>query len=1204
MLRIKTVTILLLLAGAPGFAQLTGRLTGTVVDPTGANVPNASVSLYLSGGKIAVLKTTTNPEGIFDFIAVRPEVYRLEVESRGFATYDENEVRVEPTRDLTLPPIKLSLTTSAQQIEVTAGAEVVDTASAEVSTTVTQAQIVNLPVLDRQINNLFVLQAGVAANGRANTAINGMRPSYSNLTLDGINFQDTVRVNDLDYIPNKITIAQVSEFTVTTTNASPTLGGGASTITLSTPSGTNQFHGAGYWYNRNGHLAANNWFSNQNGIARPPLHLNQIGGSVGGPILKDKLFFFANYEALRDHESSLRNNTILTPTARQGILQYKLNGNGPVQQFDVLKASGLAISPLMQSLLSQVPTAGNNPAIGDGLNTTGYSFNARSNETRDNVTGKVDFNLSPKHVFSGSYVWNRDIPDRPDLGPFYSFVPPVYNDIRGRLMSVAWRWTPTAVLTNELRGGFSLTPSTFVDTSKLPGSLISCTSVAACTTLFSSPIQTGEIGEGRRVNNYVLQDNANWVHGRHLVSFGYQMSQLRNPSFNDNGILPSYSIGISGASPYGFSSIPGASSTDVTRANSLLASLAGLLSQGTQTFNPTGRASGFVNGAPQVGNASFNTYALYALDKFKLRRDLTVTLGLRWDYLAPVDETDGLLLQPVVQNGNAPATLLGNATLDFAGSPVGRPLYKKDLNNFAPNVSLAWDVFGDGKTSVRSGFNVAFLNDNTLNTTLNATFFVNSGLTSMQTVGNLNARADSPPSIPVPPFQIPTTTLNNFKLSPSAPPAQGLMDPNLATPYAEQWNLSIEHEIKGFVVEGRYVGNHVVKGFRQIDFNQVNVFQGDFLKDFIRARNNGFAALSAGKGFTPAYNAAIPGSQPLTFLTTLPAEALTNATLLANLRSGEIGTMAQNLQSLGDFPGYPARTYLPASGFSYFPNQLALYSSLLTNTSNSTYDAAQVEVRKRIPNGMQFQANYTFSKALTNTFAQRGLEANLDNNNPGIEKGIANFNQTHAFKLNHFYPLPIGPGHRLHSGNPVLSRVIDGWGLSGFLALYSGNPVAILSARGTLNRGARSGLNTVDTPDSLGQLQALTGLFMTGNGPYWFNPANIGPDTHGVAADGSAPFQGQVFFNPQPGSLGGLMRRILTGPPYRSYDFAVSKSTRITERQSLELHADFYNLLNHPNFFINDQNVNLNNFGRITQQNTAVNGVGPRLIQFGLYYRF
>jgi hypothetical protein len=135
-------------------------------------------------------------------------------------------------------------------------------------------------------------------------------------------------------------------------------------------------------------------------------------------------------------------------------------------------------------------------------------------------------------------------------------------------------------------------------------------------------------------------------------------------------------------------------------------------------------------------------------------------------------------------------------------------------------------------------------------------------------------------------------------------------------------------------------------------------------------------------------------------------------------------------------------------------------------------------------------------------------------------------------------------------------------------------------------------------------LHAITGLFMTGNGPYWVNPANIGPDTRGVAADGAAPFTGQVFFNPQPGTQGSLQKRALDGPPFRSYNFTVVKTFHITERQTLDLHADFFNIFNHPNFYLSDQNVNNASFGRITSQNYSNDGVGPRVIQFGLYYRF
>jgi hypothetical protein len=1193
------ILVVLFLVSLSVYAQQTGRLTGTVLDPAGAAVPNASVSLYLPEGSSPLLKTTTNSAGIFDLIAVRPDLYTLQIESPSFAKYTVRDVRVEPVRQLTLPDIKLSLASTSQTVEVTASAQGITLATAEVASTTTQEQIRNLPVLDRQISNLFVLQAGVAQNGRANTVINGMRPSYSNLFVDGVNIQDSVRINDLDNIPNRITIAQVAEFTVSTTNSSPTIGGAASTFTLVTPSGGNQYHGSLYWYNRNNYFAANDWFNNKNGVGRPFLNSNEFGGTVGGPIKRDKLFFWANYEGLRRPATTPVNNTILTPTARQGILEYKVGG--AVQQFNVLSASGLQISPFMQKLLDQVPTTGNNSAIGDQLNTTGYSFNGRNKHTRDNVTGKLDYNLTPKHVFSVTYAWNREIVDRPDLTPFYGVVPPVFNDNTAKLFSASYRWTPTATLTNELRGGFNRAPSLFSLNSPSPGYVLA-TGLATAGMQFSSPIQSGEVGEGRNVNWYGIYDNANWVKGRHTVSFGFQTFQQRVGSFNYNGAVPTYTIGISSASPYGFTAgnIPGASSTDVSRANGLLATLAGLLTSGSQQFNPTSTTSGFVKGAPQVNNFAYNNYALYVLDNFKVLRNLTLTLGLRWDYFPPVDETSGLIVQPVVQNNNAPATLLGNATLDLTGSGAGRQITKQDKNNFAPNVGFAWDPFRKGTTSIRGGYSVAFLNDNTLNSVFN-TLTVNNGLFITRGINNLTSRADAPTPVDTPPFALPTTSLAQFNLSPASPPVEGLVDPNLATPYVEQWNFSVEHDLKGWVFEGRYVGNHVVKGLRQIDFNQVDVNRGGFLQDFIRARNNGFLAQNATGTFNPNYNPAIAGSQLLTFFPQLPGGGLlTNATVQGLLRTGEPGSLAQLYQDQTT-PFFPAN--IP--GFSYFPNPLLLYSSMLTNTSNSTYNAGQFEVRKRTRNGFQFQANYTFSKALTNTFQQRGIEANLDNGNPSIEKGVANFDQRHAFKFNHYYPLPFGASNKFHFSNKGLDRIIDGWALSGFLAIYSGNPIEARSQRGTLNRGARSAENTVDSPLTYSQLRDITGLFMRGDGPYWIDPSHINPaNQQGVAADGQPAFAGQVFFNPQPGSLGSLQRRTLFGPGYWNDDLSVSKNTKITERQSLELHVDFFNVFNHPNFFINDQNVNTAGFGKITAQNYNSAGVGPRLIQFGLYYRF
>jgi hypothetical protein len=1185
--RVVVLFLAVLAATTAIHAQLSGRLTGSVVDATGAAVPNAKVGLILLGGKAALLSTQTTAEGTFDFNAVRPDSYRLDVAAPGFNKYTISEVKIDPARQTGLPAIKLEVATASQSVEVSSGVQVVDTATAEISSTVNQAQIINLPVIGRQIVNLFSTQAGVTQNNRTATVINGMRPSYSNVTFDGVNVQDSVRTGDLDVINNRFTISQVAEFTVSTSNASPTIGGGASTIVLSSPSGTNALHGSGYWFNRNKFFSANDWFSNKNGVARPPLNLNQLGGSIGGPVRKDKLFYYAVYEAYRMRRQTPKTDTILTPTARQGILQYLVGG--VVQQFDVMKAQGLPKSAFVQNLLSQAPTAGNNNGVGDGLNTTGYTFNARNNTTRDNVTGKLDYNFSTKHIFAGSYSWNRDVLDRND-GTYYTIVPPTFNDDKSNLVSGSWRWTPTGTLTNELRAGFNFANVPFVNSqAKQPYFLTGL--------LFSTPLQNTEIGEGRNNHQYNIQDNANWVHGKHTVSFGFQTSLLSSHTYNYNpNTTPAYGIGL-GTSPYGFTTgdIPGASSSSITTANSLLATLGGLVSSAVQLFNITSRSSGFVPGSPSVLNQKWDQYAFYGLDTIKLRRNLTLTLGLRWDYFAPVDETDGLASTLRLINNDPIATLLGNATLDFGGSSVGRPFYKKDLNNFAPNVGLAWDPKGDGKTSVRAGFNIAYLNDNNVNSIYSSSFGINNGLSSSLTQANLNARADAPPTIATPTFRFPTTTLDQFNINPSSPAVEGLIDPNLATPYVEQWTLSVQHEVKGFVFEGRYVGNHALKMFRGIDLNQIDINQGDFLADFKRARSNGFAAVAAGRTFSPLYNSLVPGSVPLTYLANLPALATTNSTYVGYIRTGEIGTYAQTLQS-----SYPYYTL----GTAYFPNPYLLYAQLLTNRSTANYHGAQFEVRKRTRGGVWFQANYVFSKALTDSNALRGLDAVLDNANPKLERARADYDLTHTFRVNYYYPVPIGAGHAFSSANPVLKRVLDGWGLSGFAVIQTGSPVSILSARGTLNRGARSANNTVDTTATIPQLQAASGLIMTGNGPYWINPANIGPDTRGVAADGSAPFTGQLFYNPQPGTQGSLQKRALDGPPFRNYNFSVVKNFKFTERHNLEFHADFFDFFNHPNFYIGDQNVNNASFAKITTQNSSNDGVGPRNMQFGLYYKF
>jgi hypothetical protein len=1178
------IAIVLAFFAAAAFAQVAGRLTGSVTDASGASVANATVNLYVPGGKSPILSTKTTTDGLFEISTVRPDVYELGVQAAGFAEARIGNVHVDPSQVTSVPPITLQVSATTQTVEVSdTGGATVQTTSAEVSTTLSQAQIESLPVLDRQVSVLFITQAGVTGD-RTVTAINGLRPGYTNVLLDGINIQDSVRTNSLDFIPNKLTIGQIAEMTIATSNLDSSIGGSANTISLSTPSGTNFFHGNAYWYNRNNYFAANDWFNNKNGIKRPFENLNQLGGTIGGPIKHDKLFFFTNYEAYRDRKQTSKDTTILTPTARQGILQYRTAAG--VQTFNVLNPFGLGIDPAIQALLSQVPTAGNNNQFGDQLNTTGYTFNARGNETRDNVTGKLDYYLTSRHAFSTSYIWNRDLVDRPDQGTFFTVAPPVSNDNHAHFLSSSWRWNPRATLTNELRGGFDRQVGSFVNSIANPAYYLTGL-------LFTAPASQAT-PEVRRTNSYSIQDNANWVHGSHSIAFGFQAALLRTTDAIASGIVPSFGLGISTKSPYGFKSgdIPGASATDITRANNLLATLAGLISTGAQTFNATTLTSGFVAGAPQQINSNLGNYAPYIRDNWKIRHNLTLTLGLRWEYFTPVDVTSPMI-EPVITNGNVPVSLRGNAALTFIPSP----LYKRDLNNFAPNVGFAYDVRGNGKTVIRGGYSIAYSADNLLNDIPNTTFFgVNNGLSANVSIANQNSIVSKGlPSLTPPAFAIPTSFQKNFDASPSSPPAYGVVDPNLATPYVQQWNISVAHDIKGFVMEARYVGNHAVKMLRGVDFNQINVNQNGFVQDFIHARNNGVLSLAAGKGFNPTYNPAIPGSQNLPFFNSVGGGFLTNSSVAGLIQTGEIGSLAQLYQS---------NFILPDDNFSFFPNPLTLYQNVLTNYSNSTYNGLQFEVRKRTRSGIQFQANYTFSKSLSDALAQRGLDPILDVNNAGLEKTRTPFDTTHAFKLNHSVPLPFGEGHRLHT-NRLGDRIIGGWTYSGFLRIESGPPVSILSARGTLNRGSRSGQNTVDTNLTLDQLKAITGLYKTGNGPYFVDPTHVNPTTgQGVAPDLQAAFNGQVFFNPQPGSLGSLQRRILDGPGFWMYDAALIKDIKITERQKLQFRADAYNLFNHPNFFVGDQNVNSSTFGQITSMNFTNYGISTRQLQFGLFYRF
>ena len=1189
--RVFVLLAVLCLAAAFMSAQVAGSLSGSVVDPTGASVPNATVKLYLADGKQAVFTGATNAAGLFVFVAVRPDKYDVGVEAAGFGPVRVRGIAVQPITETSLAPVRVEVATTGTSIEVTADVQAIQTSNIEVSNHITNEQIQNLPVLGRQVTSLFLTQPGVSSGSDVST-VNGLRSSMVNITLDGINIQDNfIRTNALDYPPLRTTIDQISEITVTTSNASPELGGGAAQISMSTKSGSNDYHGSVYWYNRNSALAANNWFNNAAGVANSRLDLNQVGAAVGGRIIRDKLFFYVNPEFYRNKAQSSTLTTVLTDNARNGLFTYK-DASGAVRTVNLLTLRNFAIDPTIKGMIAALP-AGNTSDRGDGLNTTGYRFNAQSNENRNQIVAKGDYYLNSKNNFSISFNRIDNPTQRPDVGTFFTPAPVVANTIKDWLLSASWRITISPTLTNELRGGFLKTQTSFLDNNAYPKSIVAGL-------LFTNPVNTF-LNQGRNPDNYHIQDNAHWVKGKHEVSFGFQTELLRIPVFNDAGILPTYTLGLSTANTTGLAlaDLPGANSASLAIANNLYSNLAGILTTAAQTFNVTSLTSGFVPGATNLRNFTQSTYAAYVKDNWKIAKTLTVNLGLRYEYWSPLDESNGLYLAPRLENNDPKATVLDpNAVLDFIGGPSGRPLYNASKNNFAPYAGVAYNVGGKSKTVIRGGYSLAYAFDNLATTVRNNVATAN-GLQFANTVTNLVATLANPPTVPAPPYKVPRTLADNYAISTTS--AVGIPDPNLGTPRVHQWSIGIEHELKGAIFSARYVGNRAPNLMRVVDYNQVLYNANGFLADFQRAQSNASLALAATGSYNGSYNGNIAGSQPLTVFPLLGSGGLlTNATVQQYIRQGEVGTLADLYQ-----------TNKLNGPVNFYTNPTVQGGNVVTNSGHSTYNGLQLDVTKRTRSGLQAQFNYTFSKALSNTAgdSQTNLEPLLDNANPSLENARTPSDLRHVFNANYYYELPYGKGKRW-SGNTFMNAVLGGWATSGIWTYASGAPYSILSGLGTLNRAARSTSTNTASINGATNLEANTsGVYMTGNGPYFLSTSLINTDGRGTNAFLSAPFPGQVFFNPNAGTLGNLQRRLFSGPWQHGWDASVKKSFKFGERLSADLHFDFFNVLNHPTFYVppsqgdygSQTNFNINNttFGKITSMNFS-----PRRIQFGLYIRF
>lgn len=1224
--------LLTLFAVTSAIAQVpTGTITGTVLDPNKAPVVGADVTIT-SQDTGTHYATKTGPNGGYQFASLNFGLYRVSVSQTNFKTATVSDIKLEASQAYSVPAIVLEIGVATQTVTVEAGAEEVQTTNAEVKTNVDLKQLTYLPIEDRNPMNLLSLEPGVNQNGKTATVINGQRSSFTSVTIDGINVQDNfIRTNDLDFLPNLPVLGQVSEFTLNSQNGNEATAGGSSTVSIVTPRGTNTWHAQGFYWYRSNKWAGNDWFNNFNGVPQVGLNLNQWGGNAGGKILKNKLFVYGWYESYRLGQTTPVTSTILTPTGRAGSFQYHTDCNNstiacpagitPNQLITVnllslenqnlggptSRSAGMGnlapvftIDPAIASLLTKVPTTGNSLQAGDGLNTTGFAFNARSNVQQPNTGVRLDYDLNSKNSLSATYSWNQQIVDRPDIDATFDTVPIVSNNDKVNFLSTAWRWNPTNNLTNEFRFGLNFAPAVFTSTQNFGATIVTGTD-------FTNP-NPNFFNQGRFTDTYNWAENMTWSHRNHTMSFGGYVSHITAAPYNFAGTSEGLALGFSVDNPFALltSDFPAPISSGVLgNADNLLSTLGGFVGSTSKTFNVTSTTSGFVPNAPSQQNLILNNYALYGSDSWRIRKNLVFTFGLRWEYSSPLSEKNGLLLLPIVPTGeSAEQALLSNATVNSVGSSTGRLTYNRDFKNFAPNVGLAWDPFSTGKTVIRAGYSIHYVNDDVFTAVLNAASG-NAGLIStngdpdvVATVSGVNG-LPTVAGVAAPPFQLPVSFQDNFNnLGGPANNAGFAIANNLRTPYVQEWNLSIQREIGWHTtLTVSYQGNHATGLIRGIDVNQVIINQNGFLADFNRARSNCFLSIAAGHGCNINFTG--PGSQPLTVFPTLPAGGLPgNGTVQQLIEQGQVGTLADTYHING----------IEAFDGQFTPNELIRGGDLLENFSSSKYNAGIIEIRRRFGRGLNIQASYAFSKTLDDSDgSQSNFSPLLDNAQPGLEFGRANFDITHAFKANFIYELPFGKSHHIAPSNHIVNEAISGWTVSSVFTLQSGSPFSFFSGRGTLNRSGRSANETVQTNLTLDQIRQAFNTSVNTSGPFagevlLINPTFVNANNGlGAGPDGltCAPLVSGGFCNPQPGQVGNLERNAFNGPAFFNMDFAITKAFQIRERMSLELKGQAFNVLNHPTFFVGDQNINSSTFGQIGSTQSV-----PRVIQIGASIKF
>ncbi len=1218
-IRLSFKLLAALLIALCAFGQVTTSLTGTVSDPSGAVIPGAKLTLENTATALT-RETESDQTGTYRFLQMAPGAYRLKVNKSGFSDLLVNDIQLLVNNPATLNVKFENVGQVSEVVSVTAEATTVNTVDASLGNAIGNRPVVQLPLNARNIVGLLALQPGVVFTNEEdedsrNGAVNGGKSDQANVTLDGVDVNDQMDRNAFTSVL-RMTPDSIQEFRVTTLNATADQGrSSGAQVALVTKGGTNELHGSLYAYHRNTLTTANDYFLNSSGVERQKLIRNIYGVSLGGPIIRNKLFLFGNWEGRKDAKDGQALRTIPSMNLRQGIVQYRtISGSvaavTPTEIAQILDPRGVNAAALAD--MQKYPTP-NDSTVGDDLNFQGYRFTAPTPLRWNTYISRLDYVLDSanKHtMFLRGNLQNDNEQGMPQL-PGQPANSVTLRNNKGIAAGVTSVFTPTLI--SNFRYG--LTRQGWEESGIANFSAVQLRGM--------DPYIGLSRGFTAIIPVHTIAEDMNWVKGSHTIQFGGVIRANQNKR-------DSYSTSYSGATAnaswlVGSGSVLNEPFTDMassgyTYFRYAMADVMGLVTQGNAQYNYKVDGTVLPNGAPVARNFKNQEYEMYIQDTWRVNRALTVTAGVRYSLMPPVYEADGQQVSPNIPIGDwfdmrGGLASQGKSQMEagrisfIPRDQGGRELYGFHKDNIAPRVSLAYSpqgtdglskfLFGGpGRTSIRAGWGMYYdLFGSGLMRSYDATAFgLSNALTNPAAVLTIESAPRYTGITQIPAGLLPAAPAATFPATyPDLFAITNGLDETLKAPYNMNLNFSLGRELpRGWFVQGSYVGRLSRRSLVRRD-----AAMPTDLKDPVSGQTYFEAATVLAKqvnaGVATANVAKVAFWE--NFYPNAATSTLTATQNIYNRFRSNQHDWTYALYQLDTAAGQGS-CHLRTTGCStlgpnaFYSPQFS-YLSVFSSVGGGNYHAGQLNVRKRFSNGDTIDMNYTLSKSidLRSNTERVGYSTGVLWNpwQPGLMKGVSDYDTTHLFSMMSVYSLPVGRDKRFGSGmDPVTNAILGGWQISGIWRMSSGFPISVYE----------------------------TGLWPTNwNNNNWavWNGTPVTAKTNKNMASSSGTSGPGMFTDPEaalaafdyelPGGIG--TRNPLRGDGIFNIDLNVAKrfTMPFNEKHSLQIRWETFNLTNTTRFDVGADTImdisSADTFGRYSGTLST-----PRVMQFGLRYEF